>query len=387
MAQVREQVPIFDVGGSSFNLGDNSRSGQGMQITTGPNNTQVKNVERFDTLVNSIFASSTHRECNQLTTLSLCSSHKELPCFYEFLQSCSPRREEDLVYGLYCLRHTNATNRTFAAIGTQTTVDMQPIYMKTATCERNMFLWSFLTKVSYAKAKELISFMHISNTESGNLAKFIMAVSEPFGARQNSEEYQRLHQYLSAYCQSAIKCIESIPDRDKILIPINFSDTFEAENDSNNLVHDIVQKAERQELSFQTLNSTTKQYFVPLSMLNILDQINLLSFRMYCGIGRISLAPNVSITGDRIYIGSGLSIRNALTTTEISKLKSYYPEQIYRLIRNVHGDTVHYNYDVLVLLAMPGNVSIAINPQIFIAKRKYVMSSFDIDKLDIMSFC
>lgn len=366
---------------------DASRGGSGLNIQTGQDNASSQNIqEKFDTILNSIFSSTYQRECTQLPTMNMCT-HKELPCFFEFLHSCTSNREDDLVYGIYCLRHTNASNRTFAAIGTQTTVDMQPIYLKTATCEPNMFLWSFLTNVTYPRAKELISFMNISTQESSNLAKFIMAVSEPVGSRQNSEEFQRLHQYLSAYCQSAIKCIETIPDRDKILIPINFSTAFLSDNLSNSLVSEIVDKIESKEFSSQSINPDVTQVFVPLSMLNILDQINLLSFRMYCGIGRISLAPNVSITGERIFIGSGLSIRNALSTVEITKLRSFYPDQIYRLIRNVHGDSVHNNYDILVLLAVPANINISINPQIFIAQRKYVSNSFDVEKLDILAFC
>ena len=137
----------------------------------------------------------------------------------------------------------------------------------------------------------------------------------------------------------------------------------------------------------QTVTNDVTQFFVPLSMLNILDQINLLSFRMYCGIGRISLAPNVSVTGDRIFIGSGLSIRNALSSVQISKLRSYYPDNIYRIIRNVHTDSVHQNYDILVMLAVPANINIAINPQIFLAQRKYVSPTFDVEKLDILTFC
>ncbi|WBR61464.1 hypothetical protein [Drosophila suzukii associated hytrosavirus 1] len=385
MAQKSAQTQILNFQSRAYAQQDENRGGVGLGITT---DTQQKGTEvvKFDTLINSIFSSATHKECNQSLPMNVCS-HKELPCFYEFLQTCTPRREEDLVYGLYCLRHTNATNRTFAAMGTQTTVDMQPIYLKTATCERNMFLWSFLTNVTYAKAKELISFMNISTSESSNLAKFIMAISEPFGQRQNSEEYQRLHQYLSAYCQNAIKCLEAIPDRDKILIPINMSQKFITENVGNRLISDIIERAGKGDYSVQSVNQTTSQIFVPLTSLNILDQINLLSFRMYCGIGRVSLAPNVSITAERIYIGSGLSIRNALSSVDITKLRSYFPDYIYRLIRNVHGDNVHNNYDILVLLAVPSSVNTSINPQIFIAKRKYLLSTFDIDKLDILTFC
>lgn len=389
MSQKAAQNQINSFKKRALALQDENRGGSGLGITTsgGSQATQsASECRKFDTLLNSIFSSSTHKECNQTLPMNVCS-YKELPCFFEFLQTCSARREEDLVYGLYCLRHTNVTNRTFAAMGTQTTVDMQPIYLKTANCERNMFLWSFLTNVTYAKAKELIAFMNISTTESSTLAKFIMAVSEPFGQRQNSEEYQRLHQYLSAYCQNAIKCLETIGDRDKILIPINMTSKFIADNANNRIVSDIVDKAVSGELSVQSVNKSTSQIFVPLSMLNILDQINLLSFRMYCGIGRVALAPNVSITGERIYIGSGLSIRNALSTVDITKLRSFFPDHIYRLIRNVHGDNVHNNYDVLVLLAVPSTINISINPQIFIAKRKYLVATFDIDKLDILTFC
>lgn len=361
--------------------------GEGISsVTTNTQATNNGSVAKFDTLINSIFSSTTQAECQSLMPHNNCG-FKELPCFYEFLGTCSPRRDEDLVYGLHCLRHTNATNRTFTAMGTQTSVDMQPIYLKTATCEKNMFLWSFLTNLSYPKAKELISFMNISTAESSNLAKFLMAVSEPYGKRQNSEEYQRLYQYLSAYCQNAIKSIETIPDRDKILIPIVFTKQFSTDNYQNKLVAEIMDKGQRGEYSSQTINESTFQIFVPLKSLNILDQINLLSFRMYCGIGRVSLAPNVSVTNERMYIGSGLSIRNALTSVDISKLRSVYPETIYRLIRNVHGDNVHNNYDVLVLLAVPSTLNIAINPQVFIAKRKFIASSFDIDKLDILTFC
>nr|QXE96906.1 hypothetical protein [Drosophila-associated salivary gland hypertrophy virus] len=385
----QQQINQFIELAANQNQGVSRGGGTGLNVnidTTQQPQPSGGEESRFDTLLNSIFSSATQKECTQQLPMNVCS-HKELPCFFEFLSTCSPRREEDLVYGLYCLRHTNATNRTFAAMGTQTTVDMQPIYLKTAVCERNMFLWSFLTNLTYARAKELISFMNISTSESSNMAKFIMTVSEPFGQRQNSEEYQRLSQYLSAYCQNAIKCLESIPDRDKILIPIIFTDQFIVENAQNRLVWDILDKAKKEKLSVQTVNSTSIQVFVPLTMLNILDQINLLSFRMYCGIGRVSLAPNVSITGERIYIGSGLSIRNALSSVDITKLRSFYPDNIYRLIRSVHGDNVHNNYDILVLLAVPQNVSVAINPQIFIAKRKYLISTFDIDKLDVLTIC
>lgn len=264
---------------------------------------------------------------------------------------------------------------------------MQPIYLKTAVCEKNMFLWSFLTNVSYPRAKELISFMNISTTESSNLAKFLMAVSEPHGHRQNSEEFQRMYQYLSAYCQSAIKCLEAVPDRDKILIPILFTRKFVENNARNRMVNDIITKSEAGTYAMQRVNDDARQIFVPLSSLNILDQVNLLSFRMYCGIGRVGLAPNVSITGDRVYIGSGLSIRNAISSVDITKLRSVYPDSVYRLIRKVHGDSVHNNYDILVLLAVPNAPNIVINPQIFIAKRKYIIASFDIDKLDILSLC
>lgn len=346
--------------------------------------TDTPPTEVFDTLINSVFSSTS--ECANTLPVNICN-HKELPCFFEFSQACSPRRDEDLVYGLYCLRHTNASNRTFTAIGTQTSVDMQPIYLKTAVCEKNMFLWSFLTNVSYPRAKELISYMNISTTESTNLAKFLMAVSEPQGQRQNSEEFQRMYQYLSMYCQHAIKCLEAIPDRDKIYVPILFTQKFKDNNRKNRLVNDIINKGNERLYPTQALNDNSTQYFVPLTALNILDQINLLSFRIYCGIGRVGLAPNVSVTGDRIYIGSGLSIRNAISSVDISKLRSVYPENIYRLLRKVHGDSVHNNYDILVLLAVPSAQNLVINPQIFIAKRKFILSSFDIDKLDILSIC
>lgn len=371
---------------SSVHDSNDTSANQGLRITTNTNQSAQNELPKFDTLINSIFASTTQRECNQTLPMNVCT-HKELPCFFEFTQNCTPRREDDLVYGTSCLRHTNAKNITYAPIGTQTTVDMQPISLKPAVCERNMFLWSFLTNVTYARAKELLSFMNISTAESNSIAKFISAVSEPFGSRHNSEEYQRLHQYLSAYCQSAIKCIESIPDRDKILIPITMTNTFINENSQNNLVADIIAKAKNNQLSKQEVNNSTMQIFVPLSMLNIIDQITILSFRMYCGIGKISLAPNCTITDERIYLGSGLSIHNALSTVEITKLRAFYPEDIYRLIRNVHGDSVHNNYDILVLLAVPDNIYISIAPQIFIAKRKYISATFDIDKLDILAFC
>lgn len=360
---------------------DVNRGGAGMNITVQSNDTT--HGPKFDTLLNSIFSSSSQRDCNQTLPMNVCTN-KELPCFFEFLNTCTPRRE-DLVYGLYCLRHTNVTSRTYAAIATQTSVDMQPISTKVATCERNMFLWSFLTNVTYAKAKDLISFMNISSTESSQLAKFIVSTSEPLSQHHNSEEFQRLNQYLSAYCQNAIKCLDSIPDRDKILIPVNFTKEFIDENKSNNLVNDIIEKSKRNEYSRQKINTNTEQIYVPLNAFNILDQINLLSFRMYCGIGRVSLAPNVSITGERIYIGSGLSIRNAISSMKISKLKAYFPDNIYKLILSIHGDSVHNNYDTLVLLAVPSNINIAINPQIFIAKRKYLLNTFDVEKLDM--FC
>lgn len=382
---VQEQLPSSQINipfSSSNNLQNTNRGGTGFNELNGDNN--IRDVRQFDTVLNVIFSSS-QRECNQNLSENIClSSGKELPCFFEFLNSCSSKRDEDLVYGLYCLRHTNSTYRTYAAIGTQTTVNMQPIYLRPATCEKNMFLWSFLTKVPYQKAKEMISFMNISITESGNLAKFIEIVSEEYGSRQNSEEYQRLNQYLSAYCQHAIKCLESIPDRDKILIPIRMSEQFIEQNKMNKLVANITT---RTDISRQQIGSKFKEYYVPLTMLNILDQINLLSFRIFCGIDRISLAPNVSITCERIYIGTGLSIRNAISNVDISKLRSHYPSNIYTLIRNIHGDNVHNNYDVLVLLALPNDTDTTINPQIFIAKRIFINSHFDIDKLNTITFC
>lgn len=342
--------------------------------------------EKFDTLLNSIFSSTTQSECNQINALNICG-HKELPCFFEFLQSCSPRREEDLVYGIHCLRHLHATNRTVITMATQSSVDLQPMFMKTASCEKNIFLWSFLTNLSYPQAKELISFMNIGTAESSNLAKFMMAVSEPYGRRQNSEEYQRLYQYLSAYCQNAISCIETIPDRDKILIPVIMTNKFREDNSQNRLISDISDKIAKKELSFQKINDSTHQVFIPLKYFNILDQINLLSFRIYCGIGRISLAPNVSVTCERVYIGSGLSIRNTVSTLDISKMRSVMPDTIYRIVKSIHGTNVHSNYDVLVLLAVPVSTCSSISPQIFLAKRKFLTSSFDIDKLDVVSFC
>lgn len=347
------------------------------------NEGQASSNEIFDTVINLVFGMTSQRECNQNLSMNACTNVKELPCFYEFLQTCSHRREEDLVYGLYCLKHTNATNRTYAAIGTQTSVDMQPIFLKTAMCEKNMFLWSFLTNVTYARAKELISFMNISTAESSNLAKFIMTCSEHH-ARQNSEEYQRMKVYLSQYCQHAIKCLESISDRDKILIPIKMSKSFKEENKNNKLLVDILN---RRDISNQVIDTNFTEYYVPLSMLNMLDQINLLSFRMYCGIDRVALAPNVSITCDKIYIGSGLSIRNAISRVDISKLRSHYPNNIYTLIRHIHGDSVHNNYDVLVLFALPNDRNTSISPPIFIAKRIFVDQYFDIEKLDGIAFC
>lgn len=365
----------------------NAAAGSGLELPPGSPGDDVAStvpVEAFDTLINSIFAPNNQRDCNTGLPVNVCMD-KELPCLYEFTNACSQRRAEgDLVYGTTCLRHTNATNRTFTVMGSQTSVNMQPIALKTAVCEKNLFLWSFLTKVSYARAKELVSFMNVSTEESSNMAKFIMAVSEPRGARQNSEEYQRLTQYLAAYCVSAIKCIESVPERDKILVPINFSTVFMQNTQGNNLVNDIINSTE---LSVQEISPDVGQVFVPLKMLNILDQINILSFRMYCGVGRIALAPNCSITGDRIYLGTGLSIQNALSPVEITKLMSHYPDGIYRIIRNVHGDGVHNNYDILVMLAVPGNISTSISPQVFLAKRKFLTPTFDVDKLEILSFC
>lgn len=366
----------------------NASAGSGFQETRVENASteQIKNIcITFETLINSVFSSKSQRDCITNIPLNVCNA-KELPCFFEFLQTCTPRRDEDLVYGTNCLRHLNVTNRTFTAIGTQTTVDMQPIFTKPATCEPNIFLWSFLTNVSYAKAKDLISFMNISTAESNQLAKFIMAVSEPYGKRQNSEEYQRLNQYLSAYCQHAIRCLDGIPDRDKILVPIHFTTSFGAENMENAVVESILTKADNKLYSHQIINENTIQVFVPLTALNLLDQINLLSFRINCGVGRVSLAPNVSITTDRVYVGTGLSIQNAISTVKIGKMRSNQPELIYRLITNVHGSEVHNNYDTLVLLAVPDNLQNSIHPPIFIAKRMFLSQTFDIEKLDTQ-FC
>lgn len=386
MSQSYQQQQTSTFRDASLNVQQTRGSGSS-SITLDPANRPPQQPgEKFDTLLNSIFSSTTQSECNQINALNICG-HKELPCFFEFLQSCSPRREEDLVYGIHCLRHLHATNRTVITMATQSSVDLQPMFMKTATCEKNIFLWSFLTNLSYPQAKELISFMNIGTAESSNLAKFMMAVSEPYGRRQNSEEYQRLYQYLSAYCQNAISCIETIPDRDKILIPVIMTNKFREDNSQNRLISDISDKINKKELSFQKINDFTNQVFIPLKYFNILDQINLLSFRIYCGIGRISLAPNVSLTCERVYIGSGLSIRNTVSTLDISKMRSVMPDIIYRIVKSIHGTNVHSNYDVLVLLAVPVSTCSSISPQIFLAKRKFLTSSFDIDKLDVLSFC
>lgn len=384
MQQNIQQPQQFNFASSS--LIGNPERGAGLGVTTETQNENTDN-SVIDTMINSIFSSTTHPDCQPISLNNICVT-RELPCIFEFLGTCSSRREDDIVYGNACLKHNNDMSRTFTPLASQTSVDMQPISLKVAACEKNMFMWSFLTNVSYAKAKDLISFMNISTTESMTLAKFIMAVSEPMGKRNNTEEYQRLQQYLSIYCQQAIKCIESVPDRDKILIPIIMGQKFRNENKRNKLVNEIFKNAlETKIYSHQKVGTDLYQIYVPLKALNILDQLNILSYRMYCGIGRVSLAPNVSVTGERIYIGSGLSIRNALTSMDISKLRSVYPENIYRIIRNVHGDNVHNNYDVLVLLAVPPNTTTSINPQIFIAKRTYVVASFDIDKLDVLSVC
>lgn len=360
-----------------------TRGGGSSQIVITDQEANPNNCLVFDTLINSIFSPKSKQDCNTPLPLNVCTA-KELPCFYEFLNTCTPRREDDLVYGTKCLRHLNVTNRTYTAIGTQTSVDMQPIFTKTATCEPNLFLWSFLTNVSYAKAKDLISYMNISTTESNQLAKFIMAVSEP-QKRDNSLEFQLILQYLSAYCQHAIRCLDTIPDRNKILVPINFTQSFLEENFLNSMMYNIIDLSKDSVLSSQNINDNgTIQIFVPLSSLNLLDQINLLSFRIHCGVGRVSLAPNVSVTGDRVYIGTGLSIHNAISTVKISKMRSVQPDALYRLIVAVHGDEVHNNYDTLVLLTVPDSVNSTLHPPIFLAKRIFVGQPFDIEKYDTL---
>lgn len=382
--QIGIQKPaVAGLGNLDHTIGDTTASN-----TYYSHEAPVGKIPVSETLLNGIFSPKTYQDCSSQTPMVNCG-YKELPCFFEFLGNCSPRKEDDLVYGLYCLRHTNATSRTFAAMGTQTTVDMQPISLKTATCEKNMFLWSFLTNLDYSKAKELVSFMSISTNDASNLSKFMMAVSESYTQRSNSEEYQRLHQYLSAYCQSAIACIQSIPDRDKILIPVFFTKQFLEDNSSNKLIDEILNLKTKGQLSFEQPSVNLWRIYIPLTMFNLLDQINLLSFRMYCGIGKVSLAPNCGITNERILIGEGLAIRNALSSVEISKLRAFFPDAIYKALRCIHGDSVHFNFDILVLCVVPANnVQTCVNPQIFIAKRKFQTTTlFDIDKLDILLFC
>lgn len=374
--QTTRTASLGPVSQTTYSGADDSHN---VQITSVPG----ANGDSFVTLVNSIFASN-REECYR--TYSTTCADKALPCLFEFNNSCTPKND-DLVYGTYCLRHTNATNRTYIPIGSQTSVDMQPIYIRPATCENNMFLWSFITNVSYAKAKLLASFMDISVIESQNLAKFISILSERHDGRDNTAEFQRLKQYLSIYCEFALKSLESVPDRDKILVPVYMSNKFVEDNKKNQLVQNIQAMMKRNELTHQAVDTSTHLVYIPLNMFNLLDQINFLSFRMYCGVGQISLAPNCSVNGLRVVIGTGLSIKNALSPVDITKLKSHYSDQIYRTIRNIHGDTVHNNYDVLVLLVVPGSTGSTISPQIFIANRRYVNSYFDIEQLHSPMLC
>lgn len=373
-AQVTSNIPIM----TANNRNDTLNINFSQQNTDSEERT-------FDTLINTIF-SPTPNDCQQNYATTICYA-QELPCFYAFLDTCSPKQDDDLVYGISCLRHTNIAHRTFTTMKTHNSVNMQPISLKPATCERNMFLWSTLTNVSYARAKDLISFMGLNTLESNNLARFIMSVSEPHGSRQNSEEYQRLYQYLSAYCQYAIKCLDAITDRHKIVIPLDLTDNFITQNKSNNFLAEIINKANNNTINHQTLNDNSKKYYVPLTMFNIIDQLHLLSYRIFCGVGRIGLAPNVSIANGNIFVGSGLTIKNYVNKVDISKLRAYYPEPIYRTIRHIHGDNVHSNFDVLVLLAVPSGPNVFINPQIFIAKRKYLTSTFDVEKLENLIYC
>lgn len=332
----------------------------------------------FDTLINCIFT-STQNECAPNAMTSICGYH-ELPCFFQFLNCCSPKKD-DLVYGLFCLRHTGCMSRTFVTMVSENTVQLQPVSLKKAKCERNMFLWSFLTNVNYGNSKELISFMELHTNESNMLAKFIRIVSEPYGSQNNSEEYQRLHQYLSTYCQYAIKCLESIPDRHKIIIPIDMTTNFINKNKGNNLLDDIIRKANEKKISVQQIQANTSKYFVPLTMLNILDQLQILSFRIRCGAGRVVLAPNVGIVEDCIRLGYGIPIRNYANKIPIDKLLNNYSESVYKTIVSVHGNSVHINLDALVLFAVPENPNSFISPQVFVAKRKFLLTTFDVEGL------
>lgn len=381
--QQQGQAPLNQTASTSQRFGVREPGARGsLNENTNDNNTDAK---CFDTVINSIFSPT--KDTNYMHPSELCSP-RELPCFFEFLRTCTSHSEDDLVYGPFCLRHTNSMGKTYTPLGTANDVNMQPIFLKTAVCDRNMFLWSFLTNVSYSQAKDLISFMVLGTTESTTLAKFMMAVSEEINSRQNSEELQRLHAYLSKYCMQAIRCIDVIPDRDKIVIPITITESFLLENGRNRLLQDIRNKARKGEISSQTIGTGINQFYVPLNMLNILDQINILSYRMYCGIGRINLAPNVSITNSEMYVGVGLSIKNALNHLDIGKLKVHYPEKIFRLIKNIHGEEVHYNYDVLVFLALPLNGNITVDPEIFIVQRSFLPDTFfDVERLETSLYC
>lgn len=377
---LQQQNPIFNP--DNFTGNDNTRD-TFPNITILPRNqtTRPTTEERFETVFNSIF-SPNQKECNtQINPTELCYP-RELPCIYEFLQGCTPRNTEDLVYGPHCTQHTHSSNRTFLPVGTQNSVNMQSIYIKPVSCEQNLFIWSFLTKLSYSEAKQIISYMNLDSIESNNLAKFLVAGSRARGTEDNSEEYQKFTTYLSSYCQSAIKCLAAIPERDKILIPTILSETFLNENMGNSIINDIVKRKKADGMSFQKISEEDTLFYIPMTMFNILDQINFLSFRIYCGFKRLTLASNVSLRNRNMIIGIGLPIRNSLSRAEIGKLKAHYSDGIYKLLINAHGNAVHFNYDFLVLLTVPNETNANISPQVFIAKRKFLDLKLDIEKLD-----
>lgn len=386
MDTAQNQIAQPQLTGGLFRPVTNTSVGAGVNGVVIGANTTNDNTQIFDTLVNSIFSPALSKECATTPYMNSCTASRELPCFFEFLRGCSPQQEADLVYGLYCMKHTHDSNRTFVPIGNQHSVNLEPVYLRPAKSEKNIFLWSFLTNVSYVKARELSAFMNLSTIDASKISKFIMTLSEPQNNRDNSADYQILSQYLSAYCQHAIKCIETIQDREKLSIPMYLSENFFERNKRNRIVNEIKTQMSTNQISHEKIDGYYMVY-VPLTMLNILDQIQLLSFRMYSGPSRSTLAANVTVYGERVVIGCGLGINNTLSPVDIKTLRSNHPEKLYQIIKRIHGDSVQINLDILVLLSVPSQMNSIVKPQIFVAQRIFLSIHFEIDKLDVVTFC
>ena len=283
--------------------------------------------------------------------------YAELPFIFEFAGVCSKSSKEGCVYGTTCLEHTNSSGRSYAMLKTANVADLQPIALRQFQCSQNLFLYSFLTNVSLTTAQSLLSYMDKLNSEEmQSLVKFISIISESEENRPVSQEYQNLKVYLNHYCAAALNVLKRYPERNRIQIPIVMSEGLKnmaAQNAFYQRINYLIANNKINYSKTSDREDAVKIAFVPLSEFNILDQLNMLSLRIFTEVGRMTLSPNAALIDTNIMFGYGNPILDyPESMSDLRRMNQYFGPKTMEKICESHGKRMHYNLQVIVLQAV-----------------------------------